>query len=151
MRLTIGDHEVEADVSPDGDGVRVTVAGQTISVHTTRRADGATLLHVGGRTIPVWVEGDQVWIDGRVRVLRPVATVAKGAAPPVTPPMPGVVTAVHVAVGDVVEAGQKLVSLTAMKMEVVLRARSAGTVTAVRAAVGQSVRPGERLVDVGET
>ncbi len=43
--------------------------------------------------------------------------------------MPGTVTAVHVASGDDVAAGQPLVTVEAMKMEHLLTAPAAGVVT----------------------
>ena len=49
-----------------------------------------------------------------------------------TAPMPGTVTAVKVAVGDEVVAGQSLLVVEAMKMEHVITAPHAGTVTELR-------------------
>jgi propionyl-CoA carboxylase alpha chain len=54
-------------------------------------------------------------------------------------PMPGLLTALHVADGDRVEAGQPLAVVEAMKMENILRAEKAGTVKAVNAAAGDSL------------
>ena len=54
-------------------------------------------------------------------------------------PMPGLVSAIHVAAGDAVEAGQPLALIEAMKMENILRAEKSGTVKSV------SARPGESL------
>jgi len=54
-------------------------------------------------------------------------------------PMPGLVTAIHVGVGDRVEIGQPLAVIEAMKMENILRAEKAGTVKAVTAETGQSL------------
>ena len=61
-------------------------------------------------------------------------------------PTPGTVTAVHVAAGDVVEAGAPLVTLEAMKMEHTLTAPEAGTVASVRVDVGEAVDGGTLLV-----
>ena len=61
-------------------------------------------------------------------------------------PLPGSVTKVLVAVGDVVAEGDGLVVLEAMKMEHTLRAHGAGTVTEVRGAPGQQVDVGDLLV-----
>ena len=61
-------------------------------------------------------------------------------------PMPGKVLQVLVQVGDVVEEGQPLVVLEAMKMENVIKASSSGTVLTVEAAQGQAVEKGALLV-----
>ena len=54
-------------------------------------------------------------------------------------PMPGLLTQLHVGVGDTVEAGQPLAVVEAMKMENILRAEKAGTVSAVNHAPGDSL------------
>jgi propionyl-CoA carboxylase alpha chain len=54
-------------------------------------------------------------------------------------PMPGLLTALHVGVGDKVEAGQPLAVVEAMKMENILRAEKAGTVAKVAAQPGDSL------------
>ncbi|WP_085913397.1 MULTISPECIES: ATP-binding protein [Pseudonocardia] len=91
--------------------------------------------------------GGMVWIsrDGRtwgVREQEPLeaARTAGGTAGgPVLSPMPGTVTVVEVAEGDVVVAGQKLVVVEAMKMEHVLTAPVDGTVRELRARAGATV------------
>jgi len=55
-------------------------------------------------------------------------------------PMPGKVIAVDVAAGDVVEAGQRLLVLEAMKMEHALTAPFAGTVAELSVAEGDQVQ-----------
>nr|WP_315459210.1 acetyl/propionyl/methylcrotonyl-CoA carboxylase subunit alpha [uncultured Sphingorhabdus sp.] len=54
-------------------------------------------------------------------------------------PMPGLLTALHVSVGDSVEAGQPLAVVEAMKMENILRAEKSGIVKAVNAGAGDSL------------
>jgi len=54
-------------------------------------------------------------------------------------PMPGLLTALHVAAGDGVEAGQPLAVVEAMKMENILRAEKSGIVKSVNAAPGDSL------------
>ncbi|WP_430445554.1 biotin carboxylase N-terminal domain-containing protein [Sphingorhabdus contaminans] len=54
-------------------------------------------------------------------------------------PMPGLITAVHVSVGDKVEAGQPLAIVEAMKMENILRAEKAGVVKSIHASAGESL------------
>jgi biotin carboxyl carrier protein len=114
-----------------------------------RRPDGSVAVRVGDTTHTAWVDGDQVWIDGRVRRVRPLAGASAAVLPDkVTPPMPATVVKVLVARGDAVVAGQKLVTVAAMKMETALRAPRAGVVRAVNVTPGQQVRPGEELVEL---
>jgi propionyl-CoA carboxylase alpha chain len=54
-------------------------------------------------------------------------------------PMPGLLTALHVGVGDKVEAGQPLAVVEAMKMENILRAEKSGMVKKVDAKPGDSL------------
>jgi len=54
-------------------------------------------------------------------------------------PMPGLLTALHVAAGDKVEAGQPLAVIEAMKMENILRAGKSGVVKSISAAQGESL------------
>jgi biotin carboxyl carrier protein len=61
-------------------------------------------------------------------------------------PMPATVVKLHAAPGDHVQAGQLLVVLEAMKMELPVRAATAGRVDAVHCAEGELVQPGEPLL-----
>ncbi len=54
-------------------------------------------------------------------------------------PMPGLLTTLHVGVGDAVEAGQPLAVVEAMKMENILRAEKSGIVKTVNAGAGDSL------------
>jgi len=65
-------------------------------------------------------------------------------------PMPGVVIAVKVAIGDQVAVGVPLVVIEAMKMEHIVRARRAGRVVQCNAVFGAKVRVGELLLEVVE-
>jgi propionyl-CoA carboxylase alpha chain len=59
--------------------------------------------------------------------------------------MPGVILEVSVAVGDVVERGQPVATLEAMKMNNIIRAPRPGTVTEVCVAAGQAVGHGDPI------
>jgi propionyl-CoA carboxylase alpha chain len=63
-------------------------------------------------------------------------------------PLPGAITRVMVAVGDVVDDGDGLAVLEAMKMEHTLRSSGAGTVTQILCAPGVQVDVGDVLVVV---
>ena len=67
----------------------------------------------------------------------------------VTSPLPGVIIAVKVNVGDAVKAGQVVAILEAMKMENEIQAEYDGTVTAVNVAKGDSVLEGAAIVTLG--
>jgi pyruvate carboxylase subunit B len=75
------------------------------------------------------------------------AAAARGPAPLVAP-MPGLVVRVETSVGEVVQAGQPLVVMEAMKMENELRSPATGTVSAIKAVVGQAVEKGAVLIEL---
>ena len=77
----------------------------------------------------------------------PSRVAAEGAA---VAPMPGVVVALSVAVGDVVRAGDTLAIVEAMKMENRVVASFDGTVEAVHAVLSSSVAAGAVLVTVAK-
>ena len=77
------------------------------------------------------------------------APAASGAGKAVTSPLPGVIIAVKVNVGDVVKAGQEVAVLEAMKMENSIEATHDGTVTAINVAKGDSVLEGAPIVTIG--
>lgn len=74
---------------------------------------------------------------------------ASGAGKAVTSPLPGVIIAVKVNVGDSVKAGQEVAVLEAMKMENSIEATQDGTVTAIQVAKGDSVLEGAAIVTIG--
>jgi 3-methylcrotonyl-CoA carboxylase alpha subunit len=68
----------------------------------------------------------------------------------VTSPMPGIIVAVPVAVGDFVRRGDKVIILESMKMENELRAPFDGVVTHVYVAAGASVEKDQPLVGISQ-
>ena len=88
----------------------------------------------------------------------PVAAAPAPAAAPAAPaagetavksPMPGNIFKVECSVGQAVNAGDVLVVLEAMKMEIEVSAPVAGTVKAVAASVGTAVNTDDLLVTIG--
>jgi acetyl-CoA/propionyl-CoA carboxylase biotin carboxyl carrier protein len=127
-------------------------------VPASARLDGDTLLLQVAGQATAWVyarDGQVVWVGraGNAWPLRPsgrardtAGSAAQWGA--LTAPMPGTVTAVHVAAGDDVQAGQALVTMEAMKMEHAVRAPAAGIVAKVLVSAGQAVAMEADLVIV---
>jgi acetyl-CoA/propionyl-CoA carboxylase biotin carboxyl carrier protein len=74
--------------------------------------------------------------------------VAAASGDSLAAPMQGTIVKVAVAEGDVVETGQTVVVLEAMKMEQPLTAHKAGTVTNLNAEVGSVVTSGSVICDI---
>jgi propionyl-CoA carboxylase alpha chain len=123
LEYTPGDRLIEADV--DGDALTVKVAKTRGGYRFTARGAAHHL-----RVLPAHIA--------------PLADYMIEKIPPdlsryLICPMPGLITAIHVAAGDKVEAGQPLAIVEAMKMENILRAEKAGVVKAINAQAGESL------------
>jgi biotin carboxyl carrier protein len=64
----------------------------------------------------------------------------------VTSPLAAVVISINVAIGDVVEEGQSVIMLEAMKMNTIVSAPSAGTVSAIHVSASDAVEEGQPMV-----
>jgi len=73
-----------------------------------------------------------------------------GSGDVVEAPMPGRVTHVSIATGDMVQAGDRLLTLEAMKMEHQLRAPRDGVVASVAVSPGLQVQAGDVMVALEE-
>ena len=83
------------------------------------------------------------------RAARSAASTRAGGGPvEVLAPMPGAILAVHVAVGEAVEAGDPIATLEAMKMEHAVPAPAAGRIGELRARPGDQVARGDLLAVV---
>ncbi|MCF6445285.1 biotin carboxylase N-terminal domain-containing protein [Nereida sp. MMG025] len=138
-----GTHHV-VRLTPDTAGWQVDVAGRVHLVNG-REIDGqvvpATVVQLENRVSVFW--GND-YVFERVDPLDRTVQVAAGDS--VAAPMPGVVRALDVAVGDPVRAGARVAVLEAMKMEQALVAPRDGVVAQVNAAVGGQVAAGDVLV-----
>ena len=130
----------------------------------------------GGATAKVAVNGNEYDVDitykggepvaftpaaPRPAAARPAAAPAPAAAAPaaapagdvsgnnVVAPMPGLIMKVLVKVGDTVTAGQKVMTMEAMKMENDINSGTAGTVKAVLVKEGDNVKEHQPLVTIG--
>lgn len=108
-----------------------------------------------GTTVEVMIEGRPYLVTVEDERSRALASLAGGAHvsgdAPIRAPMPGLVANVLAEQGTVVERGQTVVVLEAMKMENDLTTPRAGVIKAVRVERGQTVNQGDVLVVVGDT
>jgi biotin carboxyl carrier protein len=126
--------------------------GPMITV-TAGAASGEVLVRIGDRIERMYAvkAGDAVWVfyDGdvfRLNEAGPRRGIAQSHGS-LTSPMPATVISVNVAPGDHVTAGQTLVVLEAMKMELPVRAPGDGRVAAVHCKPGELVQPDVSLID----
>jgi acetyl-CoA/propionyl-CoA carboxylase biotin carboxyl carrier protein len=134
--------EFAAVLSPAGPAAEVPVSPPR---HTV-------VVEVGGRRLEVSLPGDLILSGGGTARARPRkrgggrAATASGDA--VLAPMQGTVVRVAVSNGDVVNVGDLIVVVEAMKMENPVTAHQAGTVTAVAVQPGTPVTSGTLLCTI---
>jgi biotin carboxyl carrier protein len=75
-----------------------------------------------------------------------VAIAAAGSTDVISAPMPGVIQDIAVKVGDVVNAGDVVFALEAMKMKNLVRSPRAGTVASIEVSEGQRVPFGAVII-----
>lgn len=140
---TSGDREYDLDLSLVGDGAlfSLVVDGRSYDVLADVQREQVSLQMVGERFV-VHVE------DDRERAAHAAAGHKASGKRELRAAMPGIVVAVKAAVGDVVEEGQTLVVLEAMKMQNPLGAESAGKVTRVLVKAGEAVAGGALLMEM---
>ncbi len=66
----------------------------------------------------------------------------------ITAPLPGIIVALKVSVGDTVHEGQELAVLEAMKMENSIESPLSGTVRSLSVSLGATVSEGEVLITI---
>ncbi len=155
-RYTVDIRDGEAIV----DGVNYRVAMQSVAGTPVRIVSVNDSVHrmvlrerVARGRYRLWLDGhryDAEALDSRARAIRDMqASVARPSGPaPLRAPMPGLIVALRVKVGDTIAAGDGLVVMEAMKMENELRAAAAGIVRAVHVTVGAAVEKGALLVEL---
>ncbi|MCX7041525.1 MAG: 3-methylcrotonyl-CoA carboxylase, partial [Gammaproteobacteria bacterium] len=126
--LASGEHFDISDAAIDGRWLSLKIAGQSRRLRC--RVDASSVfLH----------DGEQRLTLSRLPAFRLDAGDAAGSGDRVMAPMPGRIVLMRVVVGDVVEEGQELGVMEAMKMELALRAPRAGIIADVRVATGDFV------------
>ncbi len=160
--VTLEDHDAEVDFQTDGEHVWLEVEGRRLEADFRRLPDGEVYsLLIEGRSYEVRVTpaagGVQVAVGGNVfpvevrhplekllQSVRPAAASMDGET--IAAPMPGLVVAIKVRIGDRVEKGASVAVVEAMKMQNELVAQRGGVVSEVLVGDRVSVTTGQPLV-----
>lgn len=138
-----GDYRIDID----GQGHQVSGARLTGDVLSLRIDQQARRFQVHAEPDRLTLhDGQQRWSLAPVAVYRRTAGADAGSDDRVRAPMPGRVVVVKAKAGDTVQAGQELLVMEAMKMELALKAPRAGVVKETRAAGGDFVEADTVLV-----
>lgn len=158
---TIENHTFEVEVDwtdSHTEELMVRVNGQPVQVRVpdvNAAFEELEWMIVGDRPYEIVFDSDLRWIrayqgihhtevrDHNTAVSRPRSGDGRIKAP-----IPGLITRLLVNQGDVVEAGQSVLVLEAMKMENEIRASRAGIVHALHVVAGQSVIRSELLAEI---
>ncbi|MGJ7902002.1 acetyl/propionyl/methylcrotonyl-CoA carboxylase subunit alpha [Lysobacter sp. 1R34A] len=139
-----GDYRIEipalGDVQHQVQGARLDGAELSLRIDGRARrltAFAESLSESGGRMVVH--DGERRLRLESVPMYRHEHSAASGSGNHVTAPMPGRVVVVKLAAGDAVEAGQEVMVIEAMKMELSLKSPRAGVLAEVRAAAGDFV------------
>lgn len=160
-----GEREHSLELVPAGEGFHALLDGRRVEVAVLAARDGELRLSIDGRAVTVFhaAEGRERWLWQRGETYRlslpaAAARASKGgenAERSVRAPMPAAVRLVSVHEGELVAAGQTLLVLEAMKMEIRVAAPRAGVVEKVLVAAGQTVDKEQTLLELapapGET
>jgi biotin carboxyl carrier protein len=139
-RIAVGDEVSEIDARQAAEGIWSLLVGPASHVVDVSERDGVSVVEVDGESYRIRIEEETRYI------IRTRGGKAGAGGQVLRAPMPGKVVLVEVEVGQVVQPGDGLVVLEAMKMENEFRAAVAGTVKEVRAQPGQAVNAGDPLV-----
>lgn len=142
-KVSLDGQPVDADVilaAPNA--VSVILNGSAFEIHIAPSLDGTYKLQTGPHEFQADVRDPRSWRGKKHGVLE-----AEGRQH-VVAPMPGKVIRVLVNVGDVVEAGQGLLVVEAMKMQNEIRSPKKGKVERLHATEGQAVNVGDVLASV---
>jgi biotin carboxyl carrier protein len=154
LNLTINGREEHIELAPGK--FRLSDAREReVSVETPQPGVYSVLLD--GRSYDARVDNGAVIVCGHRfeievrdprRYSRQSAAGAHGGVQRVAAPMPGKVVRVLVSVGDVVEAGQGIVVVEAMKMQNEMKAARPGKIASISVHAGATVTAGEVLASI---
>jgi len=149
-------YTIRLERAPDG-GYSATLGDRTFPVQAQMLPDGGWLLTIDGKRITVYgaAAGNQRYLHlaGQTYTLtlpdaRSKRRAGAAAGGDLTAQMPGQVAEVLVAEGDAVSAGQTLLVLEAMKMQIRVVAPGDGRVRRLLVSKGAVVERGQLLAEV---
>ena len=161
LRLASDTEHCELRIEParSGAGYTAMTGGEVVCIADPRldRVRGEVTALIGSEAVcsGALIDGSSIILSEHGRALR-VTVLPPGENPDdatadagsLAAPMPGKVVALMVEVGAVVERGQALAVLEAMKMEHVITAPEAGRVTAILHSTGAQVQEGAALLAI---
>jgi biotin carboxyl carrier protein len=159
-RLESAGQVYEINLERQGNGYLATIDGQSYAVEVLETRPGELSLRFDGRPVRLyWAHQNDVhWValEGCTYALRKPSSQSRKPASAATSssvlraPMPAQVRAVLVAEANLVESGQTLMLLEAMKMEIKLQAPHRGRVVRLPVQEGQSVERDQVLIELSE-
>jgi biotin carboxyl carrier protein len=139
-RILLDGKPIDADavqVAPNT--ISILLNGQSFEVHVSPTLDGKLKLQTGPHEFTAEMEDPRAWHGRKHGVLE-----AEGRQQ-IFAPMPGKLIRILVQAGEVVEAGQGLAVIEAMKMQNEIRSPKGGKVERMLVKEGQNVSAGEAL------
>ncbi|MEO1249699.1 MAG: acetyl/propionyl/methylcrotonyl-CoA carboxylase subunit alpha [Pseudomonadota bacterium] len=134
-----GERSVSARLADQGqDWLTLEMAGHRTTVHYAATQHGLTVF-AAGLEMPIGLPDESAGADPTAMALSTIRA-----------PLPGRISHVAVSQGDLVEAGDRLVVLEAMKMEHTLSAPRDGTISELHCSTGDQVQEGALLVQLDD-
>ncbi len=150
---------ITVDITPEGDGYRMTTASTSTTVMGEISATGELFASLDGERLKVTVitQGDLLTLfdSGNSWQLsrydpRIAGEISEESQSDLIAPMPGTIISVNVKVGEQVEAGVQLVVIEAMKMEHAIKASIGGRIESINFKLGEQVEEGDLLLALEE-
>ena len=153
VRIVLPDSDWTAEyrngrVSLDGGAGEFVVRPDASGRYLVSGPDGDFVVSAVAARDRIWAACDGHVLEIQVQPASSRAHARAGEHDVLGPPMPATVVRVRVKRGDSVRAGDVLIALEAMKMELSIRAPRNGVVTAIHCREGELVQPGVTLIEI---
>jgi len=138
-------------------GIRKKAPPSAAPAAAAPRTDDVCTVTVGGKAYTVAFQGDQAVVNGQTYPFSVTAgapePTASAAAPasasvPITAPVPGIILRITAHPGQTVKAGDEILIMEAMKMEMPVKAPSAGIVSSIEVTQAQKINTGDILAHI---